>query len=342
MMYTLEHKDGLVEIIENEKNKRVLHVKTLKNNKKESQNFSCVTSYPVSLIQLLLDVKGPEWLCDEINRDEEESYVQKYLTTSTLSYVDEAVFLGKDILDFGCGSGSSTMALARLFPKTRITGIDFVEQFLAVARSRAEHYNLKNIKFSCSPEPGILPQEIQKEKFDFIFLSAVFEHLLPQERRDVMPMIWGYLKPGGILFLNETPYRYFPVESHTTGGLPLINYFPDSLTLYASRYLSGIVPRNVTWQELLRMGIRGATTDEIVATLSKETEKPLVLKPNRLGIKDQSDIWYKVAAERALNPLKRLIILTLYFCKKITFTKLTPYLSLAIQKQALDDHRTEN
>ena len=33
MMYTLEHKDGLVEIVENEKNKRVLHVKTLDNKK---------------------------------------------------------------------------------------------------------------------------------------------------------------------------------------------------------------------------------------------------------------------------------------------------------------------
>jgi 2-polyprenyl-3-methyl-5-hydroxy-6-metoxy-1,4-benzoquinol methylase len=339
MTYTLEHKDGLVEIVENEENKRVLQIRTFDDNKK-SQNFSCVTSYPVSLIQLLLDVKGPVWLCDEISRDEEEGYVQKYLATSTLSYVDEDVFLGKKILDFGCGSGSSTMSLARLFPKTRITGIDFVEQFLNVARSRAEHYNFKNVEFICSPDPGVLPKEI--EKFDFVFLSAVFEHLLPQERRDLMPMLWGYLKPGGILFLNETPYRYFPVESHTTGGLPLINYFPDSLTLYASRYLSGIVSRNVTWKELLRMGIRGATTGEIVATLSNETEKPLVLKPNRLGIKDQSDIWYKVAVERALNPLKRLIIMTLYFCKKITFTKLTPYLSLAIQKEVLEDDRAEN
>ena len=202
MVHTLEHKDGLVEIVENEKNKRVLHVKMPSNNQNESHNFSCVTSYPVSLIQLLLDVKDPEWLCDEIKRDEEENYVQKYIATSTLSYVDEAVFLGKDILDFGCGSGSSTMALARLFPKTSIAGIDFVDQFLNVARSRARRYNLTNIKFICSPKPSVLPKDIQK--FDFIFLSAVFEHLLPQERKDLMPMIWGYLKPGGILFLNET------------------------------------------------------------------------------------------------------------------------------------------
>ena len=74
-----------------------------------------------------------------------------------------------------------------------------------MARSRAEHYNLTNIKFICSPNPSVLPKDIQK--FDFIFLIAVFEHLLPQERRDLMPMIWEYLKPGGILFLNETPYR---------------------------------------------------------------------------------------------------------------------------------------
>lgn len=338
MIHTLEHKDGLVEIEEVECNKRVIYVKVADHEKK-TQKFSRVTSYPVSLIQMLLDVKGPKWLCDEIARDEEKSYVQKYIAKSTFSYVDDNVFLRKDILDFGCGSGSSTMVLARLFPNARITGIDFVEKFLNVARSRAEFYNYKNVEFFCSPEPGTLPQGIRKKKYDFIFLSAVFEHLLPQERKNIMPMIWAYLKPGGILFLNETPYRYFPVESHTTGGLPLINYFPDWLTLYMSRYLSKTVPRNTTWPDLLRMGIRGGTAGEIVATLSNEKEKPHVLNPYRLGIKDQSDIWYKVAAERTLSPLKKLIITVLFFCKKITFAKLTPYLSLAIQKKVLDNHQ---
>lgn len=341
MIRTLEHKDGLVEIEEVESNRRVVTAR-IRDSEKESQKFSCATSYSVDLIEMLLNVKGPEWLCDEIARDEEKSYVQAYIAKSTLSYVDEKVFLKKEILDFGCGSGSSTMALARLFPETRITGIDFVEKFLNVARARAEFYNYKNVEFFCSPEPGTLPQEIQTKKYDFIFLSAVFEHLLPQERKNVMPMIWAYLKPGGILFINETPYRYFPVESHTTGGLPLINYFPDWLTLYMSRYLSNSVPRNTTWPDLLRMGIRGSTVGEIVATLSNETEEPLVLNPCKLGITDQSDIWYKVAAERTLSPLKKAIIMTVFFCKRITFAKLTPYLSLAIQKKTLGDHQAQN
>lgn len=195
-MCTLEYKDGLVEIEEVEGNRRVINI-TIRDNEKKAQKFSCVTSYPVNLIQKLLDVKGPEWLCDEIARDEEESYVQEYIAKSTLRYVHENIFVRKDILDFGCGSGSSTMVLARLFPETRITGIDFVEKFLNVARLRAEHYNYKHVEFFCSPEPGNLPQEIQKQTFDFIFLNAVFEHLLPQERKDLMPMIWAYLKPGG-------------------------------------------------------------------------------------------------------------------------------------------------
>lgn len=336
MIRTLEHKDGLVEIEEVENNRRAIYVK-IRDSKRESQKLSCITSYPVDLIKILLDAKGPEWLCDEIARDEEKSYVQAYIAKSTLSYVDDKVFSGKDILDFGCGSGSSSMVLARLLPDARITGIDFVEEFLNVARLRAEFYNYKNVKFLCSPEPGTLPQEIQKQKYDFIFLSAVFEHLLPQERKSVMPMIWNLLKSDGILFLNETPFRYFPVESHTTGGLPLINYFPDWLALYMARYLSNSVPFSATWQDLLRMGIRGGTVSEIVATLSNDKEKPLVLKPGKLNVKDQSDIWYMVAAERTLSPLKKLIILTFFYCKKITFARLTPYLSLAIQKASGDN-----
>ena len=31
-----------------------------------------------------------------------------------------------------------------------------------------------------------------------------------------MPLIWSKLKPGRTLFINQTPYRYFPYEHHTT------------------------------------------------------------------------------------------------------------------------------
>ena len=37
----------------------------------------CVTDYPLDLIEHVLCVKGPAYLCDEIMRDEDPLYVQR-------------------------------------------------------------------------------------------------------------------------------------------------------------------------------------------------------------------------------------------------------------------------
>jgi hypothetical protein len=66
-------------------------------------------------------------------------------------------------------------------------------------------------------------------EFDYIMFNAVFEHLLPHERPRLLPAVFvRHLRPVGVMFLNQTPYRYSLVEVHTTGGLPLINYLPES------------------------------------------------------------------------------------------------------------------
>ena len=83
-------------------------------------------------------------------------------------------------------------------------------------------------------------------EFDVIQLNAVFEHLVPQERKKLMPDLWQRLRLGGYLVLTETPWRWFPIETHTT-GLPFVNYMPDRLALAAVRYrhsksLAGTMP----------------------------------------------------------------------------------------------------
>ena len=101
--------------------------------------------------------------------------------------------------------------------------------------------------------------------FDLIQLNAVFEHLLPAERKEVMPLLWRRLAVDGYLVLTETPWRWFPVETHTT-SLPFVNYMPDRLALMAARHC-GRYPKTLTWEEALRAGLRGATVGEIMASL---------------------------------------------------------------------------
>lgn len=59
-----------------------------------------ITDYPLDLIEHVLRVKGPAFLCDEIMRDESPSYVQHHFRWDILSYVRKEDLAGKRVLDF--------------------------------------------------------------------------------------------------------------------------------------------------------------------------------------------------------------------------------------------------
>ena len=85
-------------------------------------------------------------------RDEDPNYVQRNLELSIFAYVDKEIFKNATILDFGCGSGSSSLILSRLFPTADLVGVELVEEFVSIAEKRAEYYGLKNVTFLVSPD----------------------------------------------------------------------------------------------------------------------------------------------------------------------------------------------
>lgn len=344
MKHTIKHKDANVIIESLDTGKNRVYVESKKKNLFIPYN-NCKTSYDINLIKEILCVKGPAYLCDEIMRDESSDYLQKSLKYSLLSYVSKTAFANKRILDFGCGSGSSTMILRRMFPDSHIVGIELEEKSLKLAKLRSTYYGFNNIEFLLSPDADSLPENIGT--FDYILLSAVFEHLLPEERKKLLPKIWKLLKPNGVLFINRTPYRFFPVEIHTTGGLPLINYLPDKLSLWYARRFSKKNLQHDTWELLLRKGIRGGSVKEILNILNKKQDKATLpklaklaklpklaklLKPSKLGVKDRVDLWYLETNKTKSRLIKKLIFLLLKSFKIITNISIVPSLSLAIKK----------
>lgn len=328
MSLILKHNDGIVDIVPDNFGNNRITVRLI-DSKLFMPTNTCCTSYPPDLIEKILDVKGPTYLCDEILRDENPMYVQHGLRYGILSYVPSDTFDGKKILDFGCGCGSSTMILARMFPNAEIVGVELVADFLSVAKLRSKFYRLDNVSFMLSEDSNSIPDNIGN--YDYVILTAVYEHLLLKERIFLLEKIWSNLKQGGVLFINQTPNRYFPFESHTT-GLPLINYFPDGMTLYLSRKFSKRVKSDDSWELLLRRGIRGGTTNEIITILSRGSGKPILLEPNRLGIKDQIDLWYKESRSIRFPIIKKIMFFIMRIFKFFTGINLTPDLSLAIKK----------
>lgn len=146
------------------------------------------TTLPEECIHILLK-QSFAWLCDALARHDDPNYVKKVLHEQMHAYFEPEDFRGKRILDFGCGQGASTMIMGELFPKAEVVGVELQAVNIAIANQLRDARRLSNVQFLLSPTPDSLPDQIGQ--FDFIMLSAVYEHMLPDERRTLMPLLWS-------------------------------------------------------------------------------------------------------------------------------------------------------
>src|ERR1700682_2774033 len=115
-------------------------------------------------------------------------------------------------------TSGSCLPLASLRPETDTVGVELDAELLSIAQARARHCGLPEWNLMQSPSGTEIPPGLGQ--FDCIVMEAVYEHILPAERQCVLTLLWRHLAPGGSLIMSGTPYRYSPVETHTT-GLPL-------------------------------------------------------------------------------------------------------------------------
>jgi SAM-dependent methyltransferase len=256
----------------------------------------------------VLDRVGFAWLCEGISRHEDPEYVSRVISRQLFSYFQPSDFAGKRLLDFGCGSGASTFALAKMLPATEVIGVELEGPYMEMAEAIRSFRKLPSVRFFKSPHGQSIPDALGS--FDFVVLSAVYEHLLPVERKLLMPMLWASINPGGVLFINQTPHRYCPYETHST-RLWLINYLPDRLACFAasrfSRYNQEI-NRNRNWQDHLRGGLRGGTEREVLRNVSGSAGgKAWILQPTQNGLRDRADYWLAGTNPTRYRLLKRVL-----------------------------------
>jgi SAM-dependent methyltransferase len=60
-------------------------------------------------------------------------------------------------------------------------------------------------------------------EFDCVVLANVYEHILPERRRDSLAELRRVLTPGGVV-VGQLPNPYFPIESHSR--LPFMGWLP--------------------------------------------------------------------------------------------------------------------
>lgn len=138
------------------------------------------------------------------------------------------------ILDFGCGVGVTTRAIAERFPGARIAGYDPSSESIAVARGMGGGPDGR-IRFSEASGEGL---PFEDGSFDAAFTACVFHHIDRAEHVYWASEIRRVLRPGGTLFVFEhNPYN--PLTRKVVRECP----FDEGVVLleprYAKRMLGG-------------------------------------------------------------------------------------------------------
>jgi S-adenosylmethionine-dependent methyltransferase len=147
-------------------------------------------------------------------------------------WLDNARPLKKSsILEIGCGTGSSTVALSEQGAK--VTALDIDEGALCVAQDRCKVCGLR-VQFKMLNAAEIC-NVFSNSQFDFIIFFACIEHMTISERLASLRSAWDLLAVGGLLVIIETPNRLWYFDAHTS-LLPFFHWLPDELAFKYSRF----------------------------------------------------------------------------------------------------------
>lgn len=135
---------------------------------------------------------------------------------------DHGGLSGRDILDFGCGEGATTLGIALCYGPRRVVGVEILPKIwnaLPIAREQigleGKPDNLDLIQVAADATLDHLGS------FDLIYSWSVFEHVQQDLITDCLAKMKRVLRPGGTLFLQTTPLFYSAYGSHFQRWIPV-------------------------------------------------------------------------------------------------------------------------
>ena len=97
-----------------------------------------------------------------------------------------------NILDFGCGTGTSLKIISKYFKSSKIWGYDVSKKFIKKIQKQKNNFKLtSNLK------------KIPAKKFDLIFVSMVFHHVDKKNHHKILSYCKKFLKKDGVLYIFE-------------------------------------------------------------------------------------------------------------------------------------------
>lgn len=203
-------------------------------------NFKTINKTKIDLIEHSLRnhyfAGSPEgYLSTEWGRNDLENHLSRRLETDRnviIPWLDEVRPLrDTSILEIGCGTGCSTVALAEQGAK--VTAIDVDEKSLVVASERCRAYGLEADLVQANATE--VKRLFSGRKFDYIIFYAALEHMTVAERLAAMRETWEMLAVGDLWCVIETPNRLWYYDEHTS-LLPFHMWLPDELAFAYSQF----------------------------------------------------------------------------------------------------------
>jgi 2-polyprenyl-3-methyl-5-hydroxy-6-metoxy-1,4-benzoquinol methylase len=138
---------------------------------------------------------------------------------------------GADVADIGCGSGHAINVMARAFPASRFTGIDFSDEGLAAGAAEARSLGLENATFAKAD----VAELDAAEAYDAI---TVFDAIHDQARpAQVLDNIYRALRPGGVLLMVDIKASS---QLEDNIGVPLAAYLYTVSTMHCMSVSLGL------------------------------------------------------------------------------------------------------
>ena len=181
------------------------------------------------------------------------------------------------VADIGCGTGASTIQLARLL-NAKITAIDFLPEFIEVLKGKAENEGLsKKINpLVCSMEN----LQFDDEEYDVIWSEGAiynigFEKGINDWRR--------FLKPGGLLVVSEitwtTSDRPSEIQKYWEAEYPEIDTASSKINILEKNGYSPVayfVLQERCWLENYYRPLQNSFAEFIVRNANNENAQAIV------------------------------------------------------------------
>jgi ubiquinone/menaquinone biosynthesis C-methylase UbiE len=181
------------------------------------------------------------------------------------------------VVDIGCGTGASTIQLARLL-NAKITAIDFLPEFIEVLKGNAENEGLskKIDPLACSMEN----LQFDDEEYDVIWSEGAiynigFEKGINDWRR--------FLKPGGLLVVSEitwtTSDRPSEIQKYWEAEYPEIDTASSKINILEKNGYSPVayfVLPERCWLENYYRPLQNSFAEFIVRNANNENAQAIV------------------------------------------------------------------